>query len=174
MAVCDCMWCAVCGCGAWHFNSCSVRQCGSVRHSMRQCVAVLAAVSGCLVIRAAVCGCPAQCWCTSVRQCVRMCAAVRGCVRQCVWQCVAVIVAVCGSACGSVLRLSRNACGSVRLSGSMAVCSSTAVCIFRIQSKYIRFNSFKFGINQMIWYEIKSIQINIHVNSYTFKQNNSF
>jgi hypothetical protein len=63
IAVCDCVWCAVCGvrcAAARHSDSCSVR----------------CAVCG---VRCAVCGCPAF----EFVQCARRCAAVRQCTRQC-------------------------------------------------------------------------------------------
>jgi hypothetical protein len=44
-------------CGLRHFNSCSLRQCGSVRQCTELCAAVCAAVCGCPAVRAAVCGC---------------------------------------------------------------------------------------------------------------------
>jgi hypothetical protein len=87
--------------------------CGSAHGRVR---AVLAAV--CLVVygSAAVRVCVWQCG--GVRQCARQCGAVGGSAHGSVR---AVRAAVCVSALDGV-------CGSVRLSGSAAMCSSAGVC----------------------------------------------
>jgi hypothetical protein len=119
-------------CGVQHSNSCSVLQfAAELRIAVSGSVAVRAAVCGCPVVLAAVCGCPAVRQCVAVWQCAyfqinwdQMCAAVSG--RP------AVRAAVCG-------------CPAVR-----QCALSATVSIFQINSEWICFNSYEFGINQII------------------------
>jgi hypothetical protein len=131
-----CAQCAQCAwqCAAvWQCVPVRVAMCGSVRGSVRVWlyVAVCGSARGsvwqcaqqCAAVRLVMC---AQCaWqCAAVRQCAAVC----GSVRQCAWLCVAVRTVVCTQCVRQYVAVRLvvygSARGSVRLSGSAAVCGS--------------------------------------------------
>jgi hypothetical protein len=143
--VCDRARCAVCS--VRHLIH-AVRQCAALREVVccRACGSVRLPGSATVCGSTAVYGSAHAC----VRQREDMCGCAPGRVRQCARWCLAVC------ACDSV-RLSDSSaavfgsmrpCGSVRLSGTAAVCSSSAaVYIF---SDIFKICSYKFRINQII------------------------